>query len=443
MSRPATPAPCFAARRTELMRMIGREAIAVVPGARLAVRNGDVHYRFRQNSDFWYLTGFDEPDAVLVLIPGRAAGETIVFCRPRNPERERWDGPRAGLEGARRWLSADDAFPIDDLDDVMPGLLENRSRVHYQIGRDPAFDERLLHGLNRLHSGRRPAHIPPEDLIGFGHTLHELRLLKSRDELKWIRRAVAISCAAHERVLAGLRPGRNERDIAADLLHEFHRHGLEAAYQPIVGGGAHACTLHYIANDAELKDGEMVLIDAGCEYEKYAADLTRTWPVNGRFSKAQRALYEVVLAAQHAALAQVRPGAAWQAVHDAAFAAITQGLIDLGLLPGSFSEQLEAGGAKRFFMHKTGHWLGLDVHDVGDYQIDGHSRALEPGMVMTVEPGLYIPPDATEVAAEWRGIGIRIEDNVAVTREGCEVLSEALVREPDAIERRMKQGRAA
>ncbi len=429
------PTPAFAARRAELIGMIGPEAIAVIPGSRPALRNGDVHYPFRQNSDFWYLTGFDEPDAVLVLAPGRPAGETIVFCRPRNPERERWDGPRAGLSGAQAQIGADDAFPIDDLDDVMPGLLENRSRVHYQIGRDPAFDERMLDWLNRLHNGRRPAHIPPEDLIGFGHTLHELRLIKSRDELKRLRRAVAVSAQAHQRALASVRPGINEREIAALLLYEFHRQGTEAAYQPIVGGGVNACTLHYIANNAELKDGDLVLIDAGCEVEKYAADLTRTWPVNGRFNKAQRALYDVVLAAQQAAIAAVRPGVAWQAVHDAAFTAITQGLIDLGLLPGPFDEAREAESAKRFFMHKTGHWLGLDVHDVGDYQIDGHSRALEPGMVMTVEPGLYIPPNAGDVPEQWRGIGIRLEDDVAVTRDGCEVLSAELVREPRDIER--------
>jgi Xaa-Pro aminopeptidase len=431
----------FVRRRRQLMRMAGRDAIVIVPAAPERVRNNDSHYPYRQDSDFHYLSGFSEPDAVLALIPGREQGEMILFCRERDAERERWDGTRAGTEGAVGDYAFDDAFPIDDIDDILPGMIEGRTRVYYHFGRDPEFDLKLIGWVNRVRADVRKGAVPPHEFVALSHLLHDLRLYKSRGELRLMRKSARIAAAAHVRAMRATRPGMNEHEIEAELLHEFRRHGAVASYEPIVGGGANACVLHYRANDAELRDGDLLLIDAGAEYECYASDITRTFPVNGKFSPEQRALYDIVLAAQAAAIGEVRPGRSFDAYHEAAVRVITRGLIRIGLLEGSLEKNLREHAYRRFYMHKTGHWLGLDVHDVGDYRVDGEFRMLEPGMVVTVEPGIYIAPDSKKVPARWRGIGIRIEDDVVVTRGDPEILTDAVPRDPDAIEALMAASR--
>ncbi len=431
----------YVRRRRQLMRMAGRDAIVIVPAAPERVRSNDSHYPYRQDSDFHYLSGFPEPDAVLALIPGREQGEMILFCRERDAERERWDGARAGTEGAVSEYGFDDAFPIDDIDDILPGMIEGRTRVYYHFGRDPEFDLKLIGWVNRVRAEVRKGAVPPHEFVALSHLLHDLRLFKSRSELRVMKKSAKIAAAAHVRAMRNVRPGMNEHEVEAELLHEFRRQGAVASYEPIVGGGANACVLHYRANNAPLRDGDLLLIDAGAEYECYASDITRTFPVNGRFSHEQRALYDIVLAAQTAAIDEVRPGRSFDAYHEAAVRTITRGLIKLGLLEGSLEKNLREHAYRKFYMHKTGHWLGLDVHDVGDYRIDGEFRQLEPGMVVTVEPGIYVAPDLKKVPARWRGIGIRIEDDVVVTRGDPEILTNDVPRDPDAIEALMASRR--
>jgi len=431
----------FVRRRRQLMRMAGRDAIVIVPAAPERVRSNDSHYPYRQDSDFHYLGGFPEPDAVLALIPGREQGEMILFCRERDAERERWDGVRIGTEGAVSDYGFDDAFPIDDIDDILPGMIEGRTRVYYHFGRDSEFDLKLIGWVNRVRADVRKGAVPPHEFVALSHLLHDLRLYKSRSELRVMRKAAKIAASAHVRAMRATRPAMNEHEIEAELLHEFRRHGAVPSYEPIVGGGANGCVLHYRANNAPLRDGDLLLIDAGAEFECYASDITRTFPVNGRFSPEQRALYDVVLAAQTAAIDEVRAGRPFDAYHEAAVRVITRGLIKLGLLEGSIEKNLREHAYRTFYMHKTGHWLGLDVHDVGDYRIDGEFRLLEPGMVVTVEPGIYVAPELKRVPARWRGIGIRIEDDVVVTRGDPVILTESVPRDADAIEALMASAR--
>ncbi len=431
----------FARRRRQLMRMAGPDAILVLPAATERIRNNDSHFPYRQDSDFLYLTGFPEPEAVLVLVPGRRHGESLLFCRERDPERETWDGPRAGTEGAVERFGMDDAFPISDLDDILPGLIEGRTRVYYHLGRDAEFDLKLIGWVNRVRAQIKQGAEPPHEFLALGHLLHDLRLFKSRDEIATMRRSAAIAAEGHVRAMQAARPGMYEYEIEAELLHAFRRRGAVASYEPIVGAGANACVLHYRANNAVLKAGDLLLIDAGAELDGYASDITRTFPVDGVFSPAQRALYALVLDAQAAAIAAVRPGASWIAPHEAAVRVLTEGLLRLGLLKGTLAQCLKDESYRRFYMHKTGHWLGLDVHDVGDYRIEGDYRLLEPGMALTIEPGLYIAPDAKGVAAKWRGIGIRIEDDVVVTAQGCDVLSSGVPKAIDEIEALMASAR--
>ncbi len=431
----------FARRRQQLMRIIGDDAICIVPAAPERVRNNDSHYPYRQDSDFHYLTGFPEPDAVLALIPGREHGETILFCRERDPERESWDGPRAGPEGVVRAFGFDDAFPIDDIDDILPGMIEGRSRVYYHFGRDTEFDIKLIAWVNSVRAQVKRGAVAPHEFVALGHILHDLRLYKTRNELRVMRKAAKIAAGAHVRAMQLARPGMNEHEIEAELLHEFRRHGAVPSYEPIVGGGKNGCILHYRANNAVLNDGDLLLIDAGAEFDCYASDITRTFPVNGKFSPEQRALYDIVLKAQAASIDEVRVGRSFSAYHDAAVKVITAGLIKLGLLKGSVDKNIREQNYRPFYMHKTGHWLGLDVHDVGDYRIDGEFRELEPNMVVTVEPGIYIAADAKRVPAKWRGIGIRIEDDVVVTRGDPEVITAAVPSDPDAIEALMAKAR--
>jgi len=426
----------FTRRRRRLMTEAGKGALIVLAAAPERLRNGDAFYPYRQDSDFLYLTGLDEPEAVLVLRPGRDSGEQILFLRERDPERERWDGPRLGLDGAVEHLGMDDAFPIGDLDDILPGMMEGCERIYHLVGKDVQLDQRIIGWRNRLraeHGGSRG----PGEIVALEPLLHEQRLIKSRDEIRCMQRAARISAAAIRRAMASCRPGMNESELTAELFHEYARNACPPAYLPIVAGGANACVLHYIRNDQPLPDAGLVLIDAGCEYHGYAADISRTFPVGGRFNSAQRDLYDVVLAAQHAAIDQVRPGRPFEAFHQAAVATLTRGLIDLGLLDGSVDGNIEAGHYRRFYMHKTGHWLGLDVHDVGDYRIDEQSRVLEKNMVTTVEPGLYID-GGEDIPEHFRHIGIRIEDDIRVSDGEPENLTSAVPTDPDEIEALMR-----
>ncbi len=424
----------FARRRKALMDQMEPDSIAIVPTAPVRQRNRDVEFPYRPDSDFVYLTGFPEPEAVAVLKPGRDQGDYVLFCRERNPEMEQWNGARAGLEGACEIHGADDAFPYGDLDDILPGLMEGCDTVYYAMGYYAEFDQRMMHWVQRLRSKARSGTSGPGEFVALDHVLHDMRLYKSREEVKTMSRAVAISAKAHERAMRACRPGLAEFEIEAELSYEFMRGGSRApAYPSIVAGGANACVLHYVENSATLKDGDLLLIDAGAEYDYYASDITRTFPVNGRFSTAQREIYDVVLAAQVAAIDAVKPGNHWNAPHDAAVQVITEGLVELGLLKGKVPKLIEKEDYRKFYMHRTGHWLGMDVHDVGDYKIGGEWRVLEPGMVLTVEPGLYIG-SGRGVPKAYRNIGIRIEDDVLVTRDGHEVLTAAVPKDGDAVE---------
>ncbi|RDS82912.1 M24 family metallopeptidase [Dyella monticola] len=412
----------FARRRRQLMKMAGDDAVVLIATAPERMRNADAAWPYRQDSDFHYLSGFPEPDAVLALLPGRQHGEVVVFCRERDPEHERWHGPSIGTEHAVAEYGMDDAFPIDDIDDILPGMIEGRARVYCHFGREPQFDAQLLGWMRRLRQ-LRGGGVVPKEFVALGHLLHDLRLYKSRAELKLMRASATIAAEAHVAAMKMARHSRYEYEVEAELLRVMRSRGAVAAFPPIVASGVNACTMHYQANRAPLRQGDLLLIDAGAELECYASDISRSFPINGRFSREQRALYEVVLTAQQAAIDEVKPGRSYSTAHDVAIHVITEGLCALGLLKGDPAEVIAQGSYKRFFPAKTSHWLGLDVHDVGDYRVDGEPRLLEPGMVLTVEPGIYIAPDDTTVPDAWRGIGIRIEDDVAVTRDGNDVLT--------------------
>ncbi|HEC15358.1 MAG TPA: Xaa-Pro aminopeptidase [Sedimenticola sp.] len=418
-----TPAE-FKRRRRQLMRMMGPDSIAILPSAPVATRNRDVEYPYRPDSDFYYLTGFPEPEAVAVLIPGRKQAEYVLFCRERDKKKEMWDGARAGQAGACDVYGADDSFPIGDLGDILPRMLEQRERVFYAMGCNADLDRQLGEWVNHLRNESRSGLHGPLEFVALDHYLHDMRLYKSRSEIKAMRTAARISAKAHRRAMQVCRPGMMEYQLEAEITHECARHGARSqAYPAIVGGGGNACVLHYIDNDNELRDGDMVLIDAGCEYDYYASDITRTFPVNGIFSGPQRELYELVLAAQEAAIKKLKPGNHWDDPHQAAVKVITKGLVELGILKGSVPKLIRDKAYNKYYVHRTGHWLGMDVHDVGDYKIDGEWRLLEPGMVMTVEPGLYIPKGTRGVPAKWRNMGIRIEDDLLVTKDGHDVLT--------------------
>lgn len=436
------PAKEFVRRRRQLLREMSDNSIAIVPAAPMRRRNRDTEYPFRQDSDFCYLTGFPEPEAVAVFIPGRAHGEYVLFCRERDRDMEIWNGYRAGQQGAIDDYGADDAFPITDIDDILPGLIEGRNRVYYSMGSNTDFDRTVMRWVNSIRAKARSGAHPPGEFLMLDHLLHEMRLVKSAAEVKVMREAGRISTQAHCRAMAVCKPGMYEYQLEAELLHEFYRQGCRApAYNTIVGGGRNGCILHYVENTAELKKGDLVLIDAGGELDHYASDITRTFPVSGRYSPEQKALYELVLASQLVAIEQVKPGAHWSAPHDSVVRILTEGLVELGLLRGSPSELIEKEAYRKFFMHRTGHWLGMDVHDVGDYKIGEEWRLLEPGMVLTVEPGLYVAHDCDEVDEKWRGIGIRIEDDVLVTKNGHEVLTTDAPKTVADVEYLMKHGK--
>ncbi len=429
-------------RRKRVLKAIGRDALAVVAAAPVRLRNNDVEYAYRPDSDFFYLTGFAEPDAVLVLVPGRKQGQVVMFCRKRDPALERWNGPRLGPEGVCGRLAIDEAWDIEELDSRLPALLSGRKRLYAMFGKDHEFDRRLFSHVRRLREKSRHGVVAPTEYFELGQVVHPMRQVKSSAELRLMRQAVRISAEAHLLAMKKTRPGRMEYEIESELLHTFRSHQAETAYASIVGSGENSCVLHYTANRRQMQDGDLLLIDAGAESGYYAADITRTFPVNGRFTAAQRAVYQVVLNAQQAAIRQVRPGNAWSAPHRAAVREITRGLVRLGLLKGEVRALIEDEAYKKFFMHGTGHWLGMDVHDVGDYKVDGKWCSFVPGMTLTVEPGIYIPPGNRKVARKWWNIGIRIEDDVLVTADGCEVLSRAVPKQIDEIEALVGTGAA-
>jgi Xaa-Pro aminopeptidase len=428
----------FARRRKELMKMMEPNSIAIVPAAPERTRSRDTEYHYRPSSDLFYLSGFVEPKTVLVLIPGREHGEFVLFTRERNREREIWDGYRAGPEGACSEYGADDAFPIDDIDDILPGLIEGRERVYYAMGKDSEFDKQVMDWVNTIRAKVRSGATPPGEFLDLSHFLNEQRLFKSAAELRVMKEAGEISCDAHIKAMKLCKPGVFEYQLESEILHEFGKNGARfPAYNTIVGGGKNGCVLHYIENSAVLKNGDLVLIDAGCELEYYAADITRTFPVNGKFSSEQKTLYEIVLRAQLEAIAVAKPGNHWNDPHETTVRVITEGLVEVGLLKGDVNELIKTEAYKEFYMHRAGHWLGMDVHDVGDYKVGGQWRVLEPGMVLTVEPGIYVAPDNERVAKKWRGIGIRIEDDVVITKNGNEVLTKNAPKTVKEIEKLM------
>ncbi len=427
-----------AARRARLAARM-KSGVAVIPTAPERTRNRDAHYPYRFDSYFYYLTGFREPDAVLIVVGGDAA-RSVLFCRQKDLEREIWDGFRYGPDAAREIFGFDEAHPIDQLDARMPDLLSDQAAVHCHLGNDSEWDARVVRWLNDVRSRARSGVVAPPTISDVHVLLDEMRLFKDAAEVAVMRRAAEISSAAHRRAMHAARDGVGEFAIEAELLHEFRRNGAQApAYTSIVASGAHACVLHYVENAGVLRDGDLLLIDAGCELDGYAADITRTFPVNGCYSSPQRDVYEVVLAAQSAAIEKIRPGSPWIAPHDAAVKVLAQGFVDLKLLPGSVEEVLETESYRKFYMHRTGHWLGLDVHDAGDYKVDGAWRELAPGMVLTVEPGCYIRP-GPDVPAQFVGIGIRIEDDALVTAEGCDILTAAAPKTIADIEALMRPG---
>jgi Xaa-Pro aminopeptidase len=437
--KPTDHISTYATRRRRLAEAMGG-GVAVIPTAPERIRNRDSHYPYRFDSYFYYLTGFDEPEAALVIVAGESP-KSMLFCRSRNEEREIWEGLRHGPEAARERFGFDEAQAVDALEQALPRLLENQPALYYPVGADPEWDARAMKWLNALRARSRAGVAAPDRVQDVRALVDELRLVKDAQELALMRRAARIAAAAHRRAMQAARPGRNEYEIEAELLYEFRRSGAQfPAYSPIVAGGANACVLHYVFNNAPLRDGELLLIDAGCELDGYASDVTRTFPVNGRFSGAQREVYEIVLAAQRAALDKVRPGNAWNEPHDAAVRVLAQGMLDLKLVGGTLDEALEKESYRRFYMHRTGHWLGLDVHDAGDYKRSGKWRALAPGMTLTVEPGLYIRA-ADDVPETLRNIGVRIEDDVLVAANGCEVLTAEAPKAAQDIEALMRDAR--
>jgi len=425
-----------AQRRERLVSLI-KQGVAVVRTAPERARNRDSTYPYRFDSYFYYLSGFPEPEAVLVLIAG-AKPKSILFCREKNPEREIWDGFRYGPDQAREIFAFDEAHPISDLDELMPQLLADQPSIFCDVGSDGDWDSRVIGWINRVRAQVRSGVTAPAEICDIRLFVDDMRLIKDPHELGTMRRAAAISTEAHRRAMRATRPGLREYEVEAEIVHEFRRRGAQApAYTPIVAGGANSCVLHYVQNDAILKDGDLLLIDAGCELDGYASDITRTFPVGGKFAGPQRDIYEMVLAAQAAAIAEVKPGAEWENPHNAAVKVLAQGMVDLGLCKGTVNSAIESGDYRRFFMHRTGHWLGLDVHDAGDYKRNGKWVELNPGMVLTVEPGCYVRPGEGVPEKFWN-IGVRIEDDALVTGNGCEIITAAAPKKIEDIESLMR-----
>ncbi|WED42876.1 Xaa-Pro aminopeptidase [Legionella cardiaca] len=428
----------YQSRRQQLAAKLPQGAIAVIPAADEILRNGDAHYRFRQDSDFYYLTGFNEPEALLIILAGET-GDSYLFNRPHNPAQEQWTGKRLGQEKAQDVLGVSEAYAIEELDARLPEMLINKTIVYYSLGRHPVYENKILQALQHVKGQIRRGVKAPEAVFDLEPLLSEMRLYKSDAEITLMRQAAAVSVAAHKRAMKFCHQAKNEYELEAELLHQFARGGCRSvAYDPIVGSGANTCILHYTENNQPLRDGDLILIDAGGEYQNYAADITRTFPVNGTFTQEQRAIYELVLKAQKAGIAAIKPGLAWNEVQTLMVRILTAGLCELGLLTGDVDTLIMQEAYKPFYMHNSGHWLGLDVHDAGRYKLNGEWRLLEPGMVLTVEPGLYVTPNIKGVDKRWWNIGVRIEDDILVTQDGHENLTAALPVEITEIEALMR-----
>lgn len=423
----------------EFMRRMSPNSVAIIPSAKEVTRSHDTTYRFRQSSDFYYLTGLDEPDSIAVVRPGYEEGEYTLFVRPRNPEQEAWDGPRAGVEEAKETYGADAAFPVEEFGAKLDALLTGTTNLYYRLGADRDLDDQIIRRLAHLRMMTRRGVVAPLTVTDLATLAHEMRRVKSDEEIALIERAAEITAEAHREAMRAAKPGMKEYEVEALIEYIFRKHGAAAAsYGTIVGSGNNATVLHYVRNDATLADGDLLLVDAGAEYRGYAGDITRTFPVNNRFTKPQRDIYELVLQAQEACVAGVRPGVSMDELYDLSVLILTEGLVRLGLLQGEPSKLIEEGAYKKFYMHKLGHYLGADVHDVGLYYADGKARPLEPGMVVTIEPGLYITKDAEDVPDVYRGIGVRIEDDVLVTAEGNRVLTGDVPKRVGEIEELMR-----
>jgi Xaa-Pro aminopeptidase len=418
----------------EFMRRMAPNSVAIIPGAREATRSNDTHYRFRQDSDFFYLTSFEEPEGIAVIKPSEEQ-KYALFVRPRDPEREIWDGRRAGVEGAMSDFGAHAAFPIAEFDEKLPEILNGSEILYYRLGVNPTLDETIIREIARQRSlNRKPIH-PPQTIVDPATIIHEMRVLKSPDELEIMQTAADIAAEAHVEAMKAVRPGMQEYQIEALIEQIFRKRGAAGpAYTSIVGGGPNATVLHYINNDAELRDGDLVLIDAGAEYKGYASDITRTFPVNGRYTRAQREIYDLVLKAQMSCVEMVRPGVTHDELKQHSIEVLTEGMVELGLLKGEPEELIKEKKHEQFYMHGLGHMIGIDVHDVGRYYFGQESRALEPGVVMTVEPGIYISPDTKNIPDQYLGIGVRIEDDVLCTNNGPRVLTNKVPKQAEEIE---------
>ena len=425
----------FEKRRRKLAKLIGKDGIAVIPTASTRVRSRDTDYPYRPDSDFYYFTGFSEPNAVMILAPGREDGSFILCLREKNPLTEIWDGHMEGLSGVKKNYEADQSFDIEDLETILPSLFLGRQKVFFTLGQDEVLDKILMKSFNAVRAGQRRGGVVPSEIQALEPLVHEMRLIKSKYEISLMKKSAKISVDAHKRIFENCKPGVFEYQIEADIIHEFGKHGAVPAYTSIVASGQNACTLHYISNRDKMKSGQLLLTDAGCENEMYAADITRTIPVSGEYSKEQKEIYELVLEVQKNAINSIKPGQTFEGLQSDAIKGLTKGLKKLGLLKGRVDQLIKSEAYKDFYMHGIGHWLGMDVHDVGSYMDQkGKSRKFENGMVLTIEPGIYISKKNKNVPTEYRGIGIRIEDDVLVTKSGCDVLTKALPKEIGEIE---------
>ena len=425
----------FEKRRRKLAKLIGKDGIAVIPTASTRVRSRDTDYPYRPDSDFYYFTGFSEPNAVMILAPGREDGSFILCLREKNPLTEIWDGHMEGLNGVKKNYEADQSFDIEDLETILSSLFLGRQKVFFTLGQDEVLDKILMKSFNAVRAGQRRGGVVPSEIQALEPLVHEMRLIKSKYEISLMKKSAKISVDAHKRIFENCKPGVFEYQIEADIIHEFGKHGAVPAYTSIVASGQNACTLHYISNRDKMKSGQLLLTDAGCENEMYAADITRTIPVSGEYSKEQKEIYELVLEVQKNAINSIKPGQTFEGLQSDAIKGLTKGLKKLGLLKGRVDQLIKSEAYKDFYMHGIGHWLGMDVHDVGSYMDQkGKSRKFENGMVLTIEPGIYISKKNKNVPTEYRGIGIRIEDDVLVTKSGCEVLTKALPKEIGEIE---------
>ncbi len=425
----------FEKRRRKLAKLIGKDGIAVIPTASTRVRSRDTDYPYRPDSDFYYFTGFSEPNAVMILAPGREDGSFIVCLREKNPLTEIWDGHMEGLNGVKKNYEADQSFDIENLETILSSLFLGRQKVFFTLGQDEVLDKVLMKSFNAVRAGQRRGGVVPSEIQALEPLVHEMRLIKSKYEISLMKKSAKISVDAHKRIFKNCKPGVFEYQIEADIIHEFGKHGAVPAYTSIVASGQNACTLHYISNRDKMKAGQLLLTDAGCENEMYAADITRTIPISGEYSKEQKEIYELVLEVQKNAINSIKPGQTFEGLQSDAIKGLTKGLKKLGLLKGRVDQLIKSEAYKDFYMHGIGHWLGMDVHDVGSYMDQkGKSRKFENGMVLTIEPGIYISKKNNNVPNQYRGIGIRIEDDVLVTKNGCDVLTKALPKEISEIE---------